>query len=288
MLTLNRKKILLGVSGSIAAYKSVEILRRLQEAGAEVRVIMTSSAQKFIQPLTFEALSQHRVYTDLFPKSGDPDVIHVHLGKWADLLLVAPATAHIIGRMANGLADDLLSCCLLTTNAPVILAPAMETEMYLHPMVQQNLLRLRKNGIQVIEPEVGPLASGAEGKGRLASLKRILEVTEEANSLHEDLEGRRVVVTAGRTEEDIDPVRFITNRSTGKMGYALARRASLRGAAVELISGPSELDVPQGVNLVQIRSVAELRKATEMAFRKADVLIMTAAVLDFRPGMVAK
>ncbi len=287
MAPLNQKRILLGVSGGIAAYKAVEVLRGLQQMGAEVRVVMTAAATKFIQPLTFEALSHHRVYADLFPEEGDPDVIHVRLGGWADLVLIAPATANLIGKMANGLADDLLTCVLLATRAPVMLAPAMETRMYEHPAVQRNLGRLREAGYRVVDPEVGELASGAHGVGRLAAPERIVEAVVGDLGRSDAFCGRRIVVTAGRTEEDIDPVRFLTNRSTGKMGYAVARQARLRGGDVVLISGPASLDVPPGVEVVRVRTVAEMREATTKVFQGADALIMTAAVLDFRPKQVA-
>ena len=284
---LSQKRVLLGVSGGIAAYKGVEILRGLQALGAEVRVVMTASARRFVQPLTFEALSHHRVYSALFPEEGDPDVIHVTLGKWPDLLLVAPITANLIAKMANGLADDLLSCILLACRAPVMVAPAMESHMYLHPAVQRNLERLRAVGCRVVDPEEGELASGEQGIGRLADPCRIVEAVVAELACTDAFVGRRIVVTAGRTEEDIDAVRFITNRSTGKMGYALARQAALRGAEVTLISGPSQLSTPPGVHKVPVRTVEEMRNATTEAFERADALIMTAAVLDFRPKHVS-
>ncbi len=284
---LRQKRVLLGVSGGIAAYKSIEILRGLQTVGAEVRVVMTASARKFVQPLTFEALSHHRVHSELFPEQGDPDVIHVTLGKWPDLLLIAPITANLIGKMANGLADDLLSCILLASPAPVMVAPAMESHMYLHPAVQGNLERLRAEGCRIIDPEEGALASGEQGVGRLAEPSRIIAAAAAELERTDDFAGRRIVVTAGRTEEDIDAVRFITNRSTGKMGYAIARQAALRGAEVTLVSGPSELNVPSGVHKIPVRTVEEMRNATTEAFDSAEALIMTAAVLDFRPREVS-
>ncbi len=283
----NQKRVLLGVSGGIAAYKAVEVLRGLQRAGAEVRVVMTKAAARFVQPLTFEALSHHRVYTELFPDEGDPDVVHVALGGWPDLVLIAPATANLMGRMANGLADDLLTCTLLATGAPVVLAPAMETRMWEHPAVQRNVERLRATGYRMIGPEEGELASGARGLGRMAEPERIVDAAVTQLGRSDAFCGRRIVVTAGRTEEDIDPVRFISNRSTGKMGYAVAQQAHLRGADVVLVSGPSALDVPMGVETVRVRTVAEMRGATTEAFQNADALIMTAAVLDFRPDRVA-
>ena len=282
------KRILLGVSGGIAAYKSVSLLRLLQKAGAEVRVVMTQAAQRFVQPLTFEALSRHRVYGDLFPESGDPEVVHVQLGKWADWVVVAPATADFIGKMAHGLADDVLTCVLLATEAPVLIAPAMESQMWEHHAVRDNVRTLRNRGCKMVAPGAGPLASGAQGIGRMAEPEEIAEVVGAMAGAAQSLVGRRVVVTAGRTEQPIDPVRFITNRSTGKMGYAIAEQARRRGAAVTLISGPTELTAPTGVSMVSIRTVAALKAATIRAYQNADALIMTAAVLDFRPEEVAE
>ena len=280
-------RVLLGISGGIAAYKGVEVLRGLQREGAEVRVAMTAAAQKFVQPLTFEALSGNRVYTELFPEAGDPEVIHVRLGEWPHLILIAPATANVIGKMANGLADDLLTCTVLSSEAPVMVAPAMETAMYRHPASQRNLQRLADMGYRLIGPEEGALASGSSGMGRLADPQRIVAEAVSSAVTFGDLSGRRIVVTGGRTEEDIDPVRFITNRSTGKMGYAVARRARQRGADVVLVSGPGNLDPPAGVDLIRVRTVSEMRAATESSFEGSDALVMTAAVLDFRPRVVS-
>ena len=280
-------RVLLGISGGIAAYKGVEILRGLQREGAEVRVAMTAAAQKFVRPLTFEALSGNRVYTELFPEAGDPEVIHVRLGEWPHLILIAPATANVIGKMANGLADDLLTCTVLSSEAPVMVAPAMETAMYRHPASQRNLQRLADMGYRLIGPEEGALASGGSGMGRLADPQRIVAEAVSSAVTFGDLSGRKIVVTGGRTEEDIDPVRFITNRSTGKMGYAVARRARQRGADVVLVSGPGNLDPPAGVDLIRVRTVSEMRAATESSFEGSDALVMTAAVLDFRPRVVS-
>ncbi len=287
MMPLHGKRILLGVSGGIAAFKSVEILRGLQRKGAEVQVVMTDAALKFIQPLTFAALSQEKVHTQLFLPEGDADVIHVRLGKWADLNVVAPATADVMGKMANGLANDLLTCTLLATHAPILLAPAMETQMYAHPAVKRNVHQLKQDGYCFVGPEAGLLASGEMGMGRMSEPDAIVAKAEQILCGSKSLLGRRVVVTAGPTEQPIDPVRFITNRSTGKMGYAIAKQAHLRGADVTLISGPSTLEPPMGVHVEQIRTVSDLKTATFQAFERADVLIMTAAVLDFRPDHVA-
>ena len=285
---LTGKRILLGVSGGIAAYKSVFLLRLLQNAGAEVRAVMTPAAQKFVQPLTFEALSHHRVYTDLFPSAGDPDVIHVHLGKWADLIIVAPATANCMGKLAHGLADDLLTCALLASEAPVLLAPAMETQMWERGAVRKNIEFLKKDGYRMVGPGAGLLASGAEGMGRMAEPHEIVDEASSMMGATQSLAGKRIVVTAGRTEQPLDPVRFITNRSTGKMGYAIAEQARRRGADVALISGPTELTAPAGVQVESIRTVADLKAATVRAYQHADALIMTAAVLDFRPEHVSE
>lgn len=283
MAFLNGKKVLLGISGGIAAYKGIEVLRRLQMEGAEVRVMMTDAAQKFISPLTFEVLSRHQVYTDLFKEGGDPEVVHVALGNWPDLILIVPATANLMAKMANGLAEDLVTSTLLVARAPVLLAPAMETQMFQHPAVQRNLKRLQETGYQVFGPDTGKLASGAVGLGRLVVPEQIVTAAKMAVGQTGVFAGRRFLVTAGRTEEDIDPVRFITNRSTGKMGYAVAQQAKLRGSDVILVSGPSNLEVPPGIEVRNVRTVDEMKDATIEKFDWADALIMTAAVLDFKP-----
>lgn len=287
MMPLRGKRILLGVSGSVAAYKAVEILRGLQRRGADVQVAMTEAATKFVSPLTFEALSHRKVHTELFPESGDPDVVHVQVADWPDLMVVAPATANLIGKLANGLADDLLTCTLLAGDCPLVVAPAMESSMYGHPAVQKNLQHLRGRGVHLVDPEEGDLASGHSGIGRLADPEIIVTAAADAFQTSDDFTGKRIVVTAGRTEEDIDPVRFITNRSTGKMGYAVAERAMRRGAEVILVSGPTNLDAPVGTKVIPVRTVSEMQKATGEVFYQADALIMTAAVLDFRPETVA-
>ncbi|MBB28782.1 MAG: bifunctional phosphopantothenoylcysteine decarboxylase/phosphopantothenate--cysteine ligase CoaBC [Gemmatimonadetes bacterium] len=286
-MPLRGKRILLGVSGSVAAYKAVEILRGLQRRGADVQVAMTEVATKFVSTLTFEALSHRKVHTELFPESGDPDVVHVRVADWPDLMVVAPATANLIGKLANGLADDLLTCTLLAGDCPLVVAPAMESSMYGHPAVQKNLQHLRGRGVHLVDPEEGDLASGHSGIGRLADPEIIVTAVADAFKTSDDFTGKRIVITAGRTEEDIDPVRFITNRSTGKMGYAVAERAMRRGAEVILVSGPTNLDAPVGAKVIPVRTVSEMQKATGEVFDKADALIMTAAVLDFRPETVA-
>ena len=284
---LTRRKILLGVTGGIAAYKSADLLRRLRTMGAEVTVVMTPAACEFVGPLTFETLSGNPVHTEIFPKPRTPEIAHIALAHWPDLIVIAPATANTVGRIAAGLADDLLSALVMASTAPVLLAPAMETNMYRNPIVAENLDRLRRLGYRTVGPGTGFLASGGEGVGRMAEPGEIAEAIVDALTATTEFEGRRFVVTAGRTEEDIDPVRFLTNRSTGKMGYAVAERARRRGAGVTLVSGPTELPAPAGVEIVRVRSVAQMRDAVTEAFRGADALVMSAAVLDFRAAQVA-
>jgi phosphopantothenoylcysteine decarboxylase/phosphopantothenate--cysteine ligase len=275
------------VTGGIAAYKSVELLRRLKQMGADVRVVMTAAAREFVGPLTFEALSGHPVQTGMFSKETGPQIPHIALAHWPDLVVIAPATANTVGRIAAGLADDLLSALVMASAAPVLLAPAMETNMYRNPIVTENLARLRGLGYRTVGPGTGFLASGGEGIGRMSEPEEIADAVVDALASTAEFAGRRFVVTAGRTEEDIDPVRFLTNRSTGKMGYAVAERARRRGAEVTLVSGPGELPPPAGVEVVKVRSVAQMREAVVGAFRETDVLVMAAAVLDFRAKRVA-
>jgi len=283
-MQLTGKKIILGVTGSIAAYKAVFLLRRLNEHGADVTVVMTASAQRFVTPLTFQVLSKQPVCTDLFePKK---EILHLILAEAADLILVAPATAHFIARSAHGMADDLLTALLLATTAPIILAPAMDGNMWGHPMVQQNLARLREVGARIVEPEVGPLASGKEGEGRLAAEERIMASVFDCLAKERDLAKEVVLVTAGPTQEPIDPIRFLSNRSSGKMGYAVAEAARDRGARVILVSGPTALSKPVGIELTEVRTAAEMAGAVKKFFPEVTVLIMTAAVADFRPQEV--
>ena len=255
--------------------------------GADVRVVMTASAREFVGSLTFEALSGHPVQTEMFSKDTTSPIPHIALAHWPDLVVIAPATANTIGRVAAGLADDLLSAVVMASAAPVLLAPAMETSMYRNPIVAENLARLRGIGYRTVGPGTGFLASGGEGIGRMSEPEEIADAVADALVSTTEFSGRRFVVTAGRTEEDIDPVRFLTNRSTGKMGYAVAERARRRGAGVTLVSGPGELSPPAGVEVVKVRSVAQMREAVVGAFRETDVLVMAAAVLDFRARRVA-
>jgi phosphopantothenoylcysteine decarboxylase/phosphopantothenate--cysteine ligase len=276
--SLRDKRILHGITGSIAAYKAVDLLRRMKEEGASVIPVMTDASKHFLAPLSLEVASGNRAYSGVFE---DP-MAHIALTRDADLLLVAPATANTIGKFANGIADDLLSTCFLSFRGRLVLAPAMNWRMYENPVVRRNLETLKALGAVEVPPEKGPLACGEEGTGRMAGIERILEAVRTAVT-EGDLSGRKVVVTAGPTREHIDAVRFISNRSSGKMGYALARVARRRGAQVALVSGPSSLEPPPGVTFIPVNSAAEMRKAVMKELKGASVLIMAAAVTDFSP-----
>lgn len=297
MINLQGKNILLGVTGGIAAYKSAEIVRGFKKAGAQVQVVMTQHAQHFITPLTLEILSQNRVMTEMFPSSYEEEeagtllpstspnpleIDHIALAQRADVILIAPATANIIGKLAHGICDDLLSTLVIATKAPVIVAPAMNCNMYEHPVVQSNLEKLKSLGVQVIEPDAGFLACQMEGKGRLPDPDRIVAFV--ANFLHhrQRLQGKKVLVTAGPTREAIDPVRFISNRSSGRMGYAIAKVAQQWGAEVFLVSGPTALTAPPGVHLTRVETAAEMREAVLKYFPEVDIVIKAAAVADYR------
>ncbi len=275
------KRILLGVTGGIAAYKAAEVTRRLMGCGAEVKVVMTRAAQEFVGPLTFQALTGQKVGTAMFGPESDP-LEHVALGQEVDAIVVAPATANFIGKLAAGIGDDLLTTIMLAATKPVLLCPAMNVEMWANPVVQENLARLQGRGLMVMAPCAGPLACGAVGLGRLPEPDLIIEAGARLLSAP-DLSGRKVLVTAGPTHEDFDPVRFLTNRSSGKQGYALAKVAWRRGAKVTLISGPSNLPVPYGVNRLQVRSALDMLNAVNEHFPGTDVLLMAAAVGDYRP-----
>ena len=281
--------VALGVSGGIACYKSAEILRRLQDRGVDVTVLMTRGATQFVTPLTFRALSGNKVYVDIFEgqHSGgefEGAVDHILVAQSTDLLLIAPATADCIARLAAGLADDFLTTFHLAVTAPVVVAPAMNTRMWDHPSVQTNLRTLRSRGVHIIDPEVGQMACRTYGPGRLAPVEEIVDFVMTMLNRRRDLEGRKVLVTAGPTVEDIDPVRYISNRSSGKMGYALAEAARNRGAQVVLVSGPTELQFP---NTVHVRTTDEMRRAVFDNASDADVVIKAAAPLDFRPKSIA-
>ncbi|OGC83967.1 MAG: phosphopantothenoylcysteine decarboxylase [candidate division Zixibacteria bacterium RBG_16_43_9] len=280
---LKGKKIILGITGGIAAYKSAELCRRLKKSGAEVQVIMTQSGMKFITPLTMECLSEKEVITEMFPERRMVGTRHISLAQWADLVLVAPATYNLIGKISCGIADDILTTVISSTKAPVFFAPAMNVNMYENPICQQNIEKLRKLGYRFIEPGVGDLACGDVGKGRMAEPEEILNEVIKLLDEKKDLTGKSILVTASRTEEPIDAVRFLSNRSTGRMGYAVAEEAFKRGAKVTLISGPSDLNCSSGINLVKVRTADEMYKAVKKHFAKSDALVMTAAVSDFAP-----
>lgn len=276
-------KILLCISGGVAAYKIGYVARDLTQLGSDVRVVMTGSAQRFVGATTFAALTGNRVYTDLFPDAPGPDVPHVELARGADLVVVAPATANALARMALGVADDLFSSLMLTVTCPVLVAPAMHTEMWQHPATQQNVATLRRRGVHVVGPVSGPLSSGDEGPGRMVEPHDIVGAAAAVLGRSQDLQGMRVVVTAGGTQEPIDPVRFIGNRSSGLMGYEIARAALLRGAKVTLVSGPTSLTPPPGTDVVQVKTAEEMRDAVFAAAPDADAIIKAAAVADFKP-----
>lgn len=284
---LNEKKIIVGITGGIAAYKSCEIVRRLKKLGAQVIVVMTKSAQKFITPLTLETLSENEVVTEMFPEKKIVGVRHVTLAQWADLVLIAPATANVIGKIRAGIADDILTTVVISTKSPVMLAPSMNVNMWENPIFQQNMEYLRGVGYHFIEPETGDLACGS-GKGRLPEPELIVKQAVKLLTRKRDLEGRSILVTAGRTQEPLDPVRYISNRSSGKMGYAVAQAAQTRGAKVTLISGPSALAAPPQMDFVRVETAKEMYAAVRSHFRKADALIMAAAVSDFTPSMPVK
>ncbi|MCE5266206.1 MAG: bifunctional phosphopantothenoylcysteine decarboxylase/phosphopantothenate--cysteine ligase CoaBC [Deltaproteobacteria bacterium] len=281
---LKERRVVLGVTGGIAAYKAAELVRELVRRGARVRVVMTDHACKFVTPLTFETLSGNPVATELFWVPGAFEIGHIALAEFAELVVIAPATANIIGKMAVGLADDLLSTLLLATEAPVLICPAMNAKMYANKIVQENLARLVSRGHAVLEPGYGELACRVEGRGRLAEPFDIAEEIESMLTV-KDLRSERILVTAGPTQEPFDPVRFISNRSSGKMGYALASEALRRGAAVTLVSGPTGLSAPPGVKFVPVRTALEMRDAVLAHLDEATVVIKAAAVADYRPAV---
>ena len=284
---------MLGVTGGIAAYKSCYLLRELQREGATVRVVMTDAAAKFVTPLTFSALSGQEVYTDLWTANqstgSNIGTQHVDLANWADVLLIAPASANTIAKLTIGLSDNLLTIVTLATRRPVILAPTMDADMYLNPITQQNLSTLRERGYAVIPAGEGEHASGLKGPGRLPEIDAILHfVAGVLDKTHLDLKAKKILVTAGPTYEPIDPVRFIGNRSSGKMGFALANAAALRGAEVTLVAGPVQLETPRNVHRINVQSAEEMQKAVSAEAKKADAVVMAAAVADFTPQVSAR
>ncbi len=278
--------VVLGITGGIAAYKAPEILRQLQQRGAEVRVVLTRAATHFIGRVTLEALSRHPVVVEMFEPGANIVIRHVEMARWADLLLVAPATARTLARFAHGLADDFLATLYLSVRCPVLLAPAMDAEMWENAATQENLARLRQRGVAVIPPERGYLASGVEGEGRLAEPEQIVAralVILAARPYVRDLEGEHVLITAGPTCEDLDPIRYLTNRSTGKMGYALAHAALARGARVTLISGPTALFPPPDAETIFVRRAEQMYRAVLSHMERATIILKAAAVADYQP-----
>lgn len=284
---LQGKKIVLGVTGGIAAYKSAELTRELARKGADIRVIMTKNAMEFVTPLTFRTLSGYPAYADMFHSTEDYNLTHISLATFADILLIAPATANIIGKIAAGLADDLLSTVAMATKAPVLICPAMNTHMYENPIVQKNIEKLTAGGYAFMEPGYGELACASEGRGRLPDVSEIVEEVEAILS-EKDLTGENILVTAGPTREPFDPVRYITNYSSGKMGYALAIAARRRGAHVVLIRGPVSLPVPRGMTVETVSSAVEMRNAVMNHLEASTVVIKAAAVADYRPDVCSE
>ncbi len=280
-------KVALGITGCIAAYKSIEVMRGLQKAGVSVQVVLTRSARKFVAPLTFEALSGTSVVTDMFRRELNRSIEHIRLAQESQLLAVVPATANILGKFARGIADDFLSTLYLSCPAPVLLAPAMNVEMWNHPAVRENVEILRSRGHHFVNPEAGALACGMQGEGRLAEVDTIVSAILDLLGCSTSMAGLRVLVSAGPTVEDIDPVRFISNRSSGKMGFAIAQAAQMRGASVTLVCGPTGLLHPSGVSIVSVRSAVQMKQAIMERFGEADVAVMAAAVADYRPAEYA-
>ena len=296
-MSSSSKKVTVGVSGGIAAYKAAELVRELQQRGVEVRVVMTRAAQEFIQPLTFSSLTGHKVITTMWSEGGQPadgldeqgQIEHISEAQWPDAIVIAPATAHVLAKMAHGLADDFLSTMLLATAAPVIVAPAMNVNMWNHPATRANVSLLQVRGVTIVPPDSGYLACGMTGSGRLADIETIAQAVLDifTRPLHQDLAGETVLITAGGTREAIDPVRFLGNRSSGKMGYALAEAARQRGAEVILVSAPTSLTPPERCAFVPVTSAEEMRAAVMEHLPNATVVIGAAAVADFRMPAIA-
>ena len=287
-MMLKGKTVIIGVTGSIAAYKAADLASRLIKEHAEVHVIMTRNATKFIHPITFETLTKQKCLTDTFDRNFQFEVEHVELAKKADLMIVAPASANILAKMAHGIADDMLSTTLLAcTTCPVLVSPAMNTRMYEHPATQENLKILASRGVKIIEPASGRLACGDEGKGKLPDPSYLVQRILLEIACEKDLAGRKILVTAGPTREALDPVRYITNHSSGKMGYAIAAAAAQRGAEVTLVSGPVAIEPPVGVKLIPITSAGDLFRAVTSCSDEQDIIIKAAAVADYRPASVS-
>lgn len=284
---LKDKKVVLGVTGGIPVYKAADLASRMTKSGAKVKVVMTRSATEFVSPLVFSSLTGHEVFTAMFETPQKPAIWHIALAGEAEVVVIAPATANFMAKLAAGIADDILSATVLATTAPVVIAPAMHHNMYQNPITQENIQKLKARGFTFVGPESGRLASGDTGLGRLADTDKILGIIEQVLGRAGDLAGRHIVVTAGGTREPIDPVRFISNRSSGKMGYALAEAARNRGARVTLVSAATTLGEPAGVTVIPVSTAAEMKEAVENVVVLADALIMAAAVADFRAKKVA-
>lgn len=287
-MRLANRKIVLGLSGCIAAYKAAYLVRLLKKEGADVRVVMTAAAEKFITRLTMETLSDNQAYCEMFPEQGYYSTHHISLAEWADLILLAPASGNLIGKIANGIADDLMTTMVMAAQSPILIAPSMNTHMYENPAVQENIAKLKARGYGFVQPEVGDLACHTHGVGRLAEPADILEAVVTHFGSAADLDGMKVLVTAGPTVEYIDAVRYISNPSSGRMGYALAKKAMLRGAEVTLISGPVNLEPPEGVKLVKVTSGNDMLEAVSIEFAGCDMLLMAAAVSDYTPSETAE
>ena len=284
---LTNKTVLLGVTGGIAAYKMADVASSLVKLGASVHVIMTKNATNFINPITFETLTSHKCIIDTFDRNFDFKVEHISLAKAADVVLIAPATADVIGKIANGIADDMLTTTVMACKCPIMLSPSMNTNMYENPIVQDNMNKLRHYGYQLIEPASGHLACGDSGKGKLPAPATLVEHIIKEIAFPKDLVGKNILVTAGATQESIDPVRFITNHSTGKMGYAIAKNAAYRGANVTLVSGNATVPAPDFVNFIKVQSAADMFDAVTSNFDKQDIVIKAAAVADYTPVTTA-
>ena len=290
---LKGKNIVLGVTGGIAAYKSAWLVREFVKAGADVQVVMTRSAAQFVTPLTLSTLSQRQVITEMFPQSPEEPTDrwtkHIDLGLWADVMLIAPATANTIAKIAHGLADDFLTTLVLALRCPLVVAPAMDMDMYLNETTQANIDILKQTGCFIIDPESGELASGLSGPGRLSEIENLLRYVDNLlDKVHRDLQGKKVLVTAGPTHEPIDPVRYVGNRSSGKMGFAVAHAAALRGAEVTLVSGPVSLKTPRNTRRIDVQTAIEMQQVVEKEFPAVDLVVMSAAVADYSPAEPAQ
>lgn len=285
---MNTKCVLVGVCGGIAAYKALDVISSLKKRGFEIHVIMTKSSTEFVTPLSFQSISQNLVVKDMFDEPKAWEIQHISLAKKADLVVIIPATANIIGKVANGIADDMLSTTIMATRAPVLFAPAMNTNMYTNIIVQENIEKLKKYGYEFINPEKGRLACGDFGDGKLASTNLIADIVESKLYPIKDMVGKKVLVTAGPTIAELDPVRFITNKSTGKMGYEVAKEARDRGAEVTLITGPSNLEKPFGVKVIEVKTNEDMYNEIIKTYEEQDIVIKSAAVADYKPESYSK